>query len=106
MHQSGGDSGGVDAATAILMDLNVGLSAPTLWVSGSIKQVQDFFIVQLQQREVTTIIIKSINTQLYIMWPLILMDDSVYFLFSHSCVSYLHTGQKSDLSRTNESQRS
>lgn len=31
------------------MDLNVGLPAPILWISGFAKQVQDLFVVQLQE---------------------------------------------------------
>lgn len=51
MHQSGSDSRGVDAATGVLVDLYGGLPTATLWISGSIEQVQDLFIVQLQGAE-------------------------------------------------------
>lgn len=51
VHQSGSDSRGVDAATGVLVDLYGGLPTATLWISGSIEQVQDLFIVQLQGAE-------------------------------------------------------
>lgn len=47
LHQSGSDPRGVNAAAGILVDLDAGLPAAALWISGSVKQVQDLFVVQL-----------------------------------------------------------
>lgn len=47
VHQSGRDPRGVDAAAGVLVDPDVRLPAATLQISGSVKQVQDLFVVQL-----------------------------------------------------------
>lgn len=49
MDHSGGDTGGVDAPVGVLVNLDVGLLAATLYVLGAVKQVQDLLVVQLRR---------------------------------------------------------
>ena len=52
MDQPGGDSGGVDAAAGVLVDLDVGLPAAAVQVLGAVKQVQYVLVVQLQGQSI------------------------------------------------------
>lgn len=49
LHQSRRDPGRVNSAAGVLVDFDVGLPAAAFWISGTVKQIQDLFVVQLPQ---------------------------------------------------------